>query len=316
MPILETPFGPLEALPSIARFPDGSVRSCIAASRCPLQTPLGELVPQHTANTLRKRQLPALSFHVNGMLRTVPLEEQTTISTPLGKLPAEQVTLYADGALRRLFPLNGCLSGYWTQEDEAKLAAPIALPAPWGPVEAKCIAVYLSPRGALRSLTLWPDEEIEVPAPCGPLPARVGVALHDDGSLKSLEPARPVPVATPLGELLAFDPDAIGITGDVNSLGFSPQGDIESLTTVSHVFTMPGEDGRPLRIAPPIRKSPCDGQTPEPAPLTVRFDQESATFSSATMPEVQAPLADITVSRFAMLFPALAPPCGMHSASM
>ena len=40
---------------------------------------------------------------------------------------AEQVSFYESGALKRIFPLNGTLSGYWTQEDEAKLATPLTL---------------------------------------------------------------------------------------------------------------------------------------------------------------------------------------------
>ena len=107
MPIIITPFGAIDALPDTEFFPDGSVRSCIAARACPLITPLGMLVPQFTANTLRKRQLPAISFHPNGMIRNLPLEEQILVCTPAGVLPAEQVSFYESGALKRIFPLNG-----------------------------------------------------------------------------------------------------------------------------------------------------------------------------------------------------------------
>ena len=141
MPIVETPFGSIEALPNVEYHPSGAVRSCIAAASSPLYAPCGELVPQYRSTALRKRRLPAISFHENGMFRTLPLEEQTQVATPLGTLPAEQVTFHDSGAVHRVFPLNGCLSGYWSQEDEGQLATPLEIHTPAGLVAASLVAV-------------------------------------------------------------------------------------------------------------------------------------------------------------------------------
>lgn len=316
MPIVETPFGPIEALPRVEYHPSGAVRSCIAAAPSPLRAPCGELVPQYRSIALRKRRLPAISFHENGMPRTLPLEEQTPVDTPLGTLPAEQVTFHDCGAVHRVFPLNGCLSGYWSQEDEGRLASPLEVRSPAGPVAASLVAVRFARDGALLGLTLWPGEVADVACPCGTLPVRVGVAFAPDGSVRSVEPARPMAVHTPLGEVLAFDPDAVGVTGDVNSLGFDETGAVARFSTVSNAFDIarPGADD--LCIEPPMRVNPCDGETREPGPLHVRIEGGVATFHRDGAPPVSAPLGRISVRRFARPLPILSPACGMNASFM
>ena len=316
MPIVETPFGSIDSLPNVEYYPSGAVRSCIAATCSPLQAPCGELVPQYRSTALRKRRLPAISFHENGMLRTVPLDEQTPVSTPLGQLPAEQVTFHDSGAVHRIFPLNGCLSGYWSQEDEGKLTSPLELHTPVGPVTASLVAVRFSREGALLGLTLWPGEVVDVACPCGTLPVRVGIAFAPDGSVRSVEPARPVAVPTPLGEVLAFDPDAIGVTGDVNSLGFDEAGIVERFSTVSNTFVIARPGGEDLRVEPPMRVNLCDGETREPGPLHVRIKNGMATFAKDAAPPVTAPQENISVRRFAQPLPVLSAACGMNASFM
>lgn len=316
MPTIPTPFGMIKALPNPEYFASGGVRSCIAAGLCTLHTEYGELTPQFTSTTLRKRQFPVTSFHENGMLRLLPLEEQVMISTPIGPLPAELASFYEDGALKRVFPLNGHLSGYWTQEDEATLARPLKIKTPLGHIEALIICVYFSPQGALRSLTLWPGTELDIPHLGTTLPARVGVSFHDDGRLKSLEPARPCAVPTPLGDLLAFDPDAVGITGDLNSLRFAQDGSVLGLATVSHSFVIALKDGGTRRVSPPLRHSYCDGETLEPVPLFLKFSDEHVSFVADGLTRVTADLSQVTASRFYPPLPMLAPACGLNASLM
>ena len=309
MPTITTPFGPIDALPGAEFHPDGSVRSCIPARACPLETPLGTLVPQFTANTHRKRQLPAISFHPGGMLKNVPLEEQVVVPTPAGPMPAEQVTFHHCGALNRLFPLNGTLSGFWTQEDEARLAVPLALDTPMGPVESIFIAIHFNPGGALRSLTLWPGRTLDVPSPLGSVEARIGVSFFDSGALSSLEPARPTAVLTVLGVLQAFDADAIGICGDANSLRFRENGSLLGLKTAAHAFDVVQENGRVHRLAPLLRRNPCDGKTLEPAPLALDFGGGRVGFTVGQKARVSAAVGDVTALPFHPPLPSLKPLC-------
>ncbi len=311
MPTIQTPFGTLDVLPGPEFFPDGSPRSCIVAGACPLATPLGPLVPQFTANALRKRQLPAISFHQNGMIRNLPLEESTEVATPLGPMPAEQVTFYDTGALKRVFPLNGTLSGYWAQEDEAALAEPMTLDTPIGPVEALIVSVYFGPRGALRSLTLWPGQTVDVPSPVGAVTARIGVSFFDSGALKSLEPATLSAVPTPVGELLAFDPDAVGICGDENSLRFRENGALRGLKTHAHAFDVTLENGRVCRVNPSLRRHPCDGERLEAAPLSLEFGSGRVSLAGAGGVRMTAPVQEVQASRFFLPMQPLAPRCAM-----
>jgi hypothetical protein len=311
MPVITTPFGVLETLPNIEFFSGGAVQSCIAARPCPLSTPLGSLVPQFTASSLRKRQLPAISFHSNGMLRNLPLEEQVMVPTPLGMLPAEQVTFYDTGAVKRVFPLNGTLSGYWTQEDEAAMATPLNLDTPIGCARVKPVCVYFGPEGNLRSLTLWPGTVLEVPTPLGNIGARSGVSFFDSGVLRSLEPASPVAVRTPLGELLAFDQDAVGICGDLNSLRFRENGALLGLTTSAHAFEVELENGRKLSLTPPLRRHPCDGERMEAGSITLDFSPGQVSFTFADSPRIKVKTEGVTASRFFLPLPSLSPMCSM-----
>lgn len=311
MPTITTPYGPVEALPGAEFHPDGSVRSCIPAIACPLITPLGVLVPQFTANTQRKRHLPAMLFHPGGRLRNLPLEEQTVVPTPLGLLPAEQVTFFESGALKRLFPLNGTLSGFWTQEDEAALAAPLALDTPLGPVETAVISLNFSGQGGLRSLTLWPSRTLEVPCPLGAVTARIGVSFYDSGAIRSLEPAAPTAVTTALGPLMAFDADAVGISGDSNSLRFRENGSLLGLVTAAHAFDVVQENGRVRRIEPPLRRNPCDGQSLEVGPLALEFASGRVSIGRPGQPKISAAVTDVTAVPFHQPLPSMQRLCTM-----
>lgn len=311
MPTIFTPFGVIEALPGVEYYSDGHVRFCIAARLSPLDTPFGVLVPQFTANTLRKRQLPTISFHPDGTIRTLPLESETIIPTPLGAMPAEQVTFYENGALKRVFPLNGALSGYWTQEDEAKLVRSLTLDTPLGVIRAALISVYFSPGGRLRSLTLWPGTTLDAPSPVGCVSTRIGVALYDSGVISSLEPAESVSVPTPLGPLLAHDPDAVGICGDRNSLRFRQNGAVLGLATTAHVFDVVLENGRVRRLSPPMRINPCDGELREPAPIVLEFGGGMVAFIVPGQSKLVVPVDRVTVSRFVAPLPTFAPLCHM-----
>lgn len=269
--LLHTPFGSIPVHGPVERFPDGGPRSCTPSGPAALHTPFGVLVPQHSTDDLRRRTVQAVTFHPGGGLRSLPLERPTRIKTPAGAMDAELVTFHADGTLRRVFPLNGKLSGYWTEADEGALANPLELSTPLGRITAKIISVCFHPCGALASITLWPEETVRAPTPVGEVAARVGLAFRPDGSLRSLEPARPQAVPTPAGSILAYDLDAVGICGDANSLCFAPDGSVEAVTTSLTRVLARREDGSELVFAPGTRESLCGDTERESEPLRLEF---------------------------------------------
>lgn len=268
---VETRYGAIPVSGVVERFEDGAIMSCAPAGAVLLDTCLGPLPAQHSTDDLRRRTVQALSFHPSGALRALPLERPTRIATPAGPMDVELVTFHADGSLCRAFPLNGKLSGYWTQEDEGRLARPVDLVTPLGLVRAKIIGACFAPGGQFLSLTLWPGETLEVETPVGALSARVGVSFQIDGSLRSLEPARPQNVPTPAGLIQAYDLDAVGICGDVNSLGFAPDGTVSRVSTsLTRVLASDPEE-KELGFIPSSRESLCGDSEREPVPMRLEF---------------------------------------------
>jgi hypothetical protein len=193
--------------------------------------------------------------------------------------------------------MNGKLSGFWTQEDEEKLAVEQHIITPFGPVRAKFISLCFDQTGALRSLTLWPGQKINVPTSMGIFAARIGVSFHPTGEVASLEPAQPIRIKTPLGVLHAFDPDAHGVHADHNSLCFGPHGDVVGVTTVMDQISITAPDGGRKTICPRVRKSYCSEDMLEPVPMQICFEDTKVIFQ--TGPE-QAYCCPIPQSSFAL----------------
>ncbi|WP_207261310.1 hypothetical protein [Desulfovibrio sp. Huiquan2017] len=240
-----------------------------------LSTPYGELIPQHTADDLRKRELLPMEYHGSGGIKSVPLETQTVISTPAGDIPAELVSFHENGTINRIFPLNGKLSGYWSQEDEAGLARPVTLTTPIGPIRARIMSVGFYDNLALRSLTLWPGETLSVPTPVGPLEVRIGVSFTPEGRVRSVEPAKPTAVPTRAGEMTAYDPDAVGVNGDANSLIFDDAGKVCQVITTLTKLTVVHPDGHTHCHIPEHRESLCSEAEQEVVPMCVEFDEDT-----------------------------------------
>ncbi|MCE1174148.1 MAG: hypothetical protein LWW77_06005 [Propionibacteriales bacterium] len=214
----------------------GAIRDCVLAERNVIATAAGELVPRYEKLEVRTKPGQSLSFYKSGALRTVYLEDQTEVDTPIGPLPAELVSFYEDGSLNTVFQLNGQLSYAWTETDEKSLAVEWTLPFSFDTITAKMISIRFYPGGEVRSLTLWPGEMILLNTPVGRTLARTGVRLHPNGALASFEPSFPLQVETPIGVLTAYDVDAFTVDGDQNSLRFDEHGTLTHLTTAGEVI--------------------------------------------------------------------------------
>ena len=242
-----------------------------------ITTKYGELIPQHTTDDLRKRDLFPVEYHANGIIKSVPLETQTDMETPAGTIPAELVSFHDNGNINRIFPLNGKLCGYWDQEDEAALAKPVTLNTPVGILNIRVLSLGFYENGALRSITFWPEDTVSISTPAGPIKTRIGISFTPDGQIRSLEPATPTPVKTPVGEITAFDPDAVGVNGDINSLIFDENGEIVRVATTLTRLTAVSPDGRTTPYAPEQRESLCSEAEQEVVPMTIRFEPDTVT---------------------------------------
>ena len=97
-----------------------------------LSTPYGDLAPQYEAEDMGRRQLNPFYFYKNGAIKSVPLQTQTLLRTPVGGIPAELVIFYESGSVKRIFPLDGKLSGFWTAKNEFELAEEMTVESPIG----------------------------------------------------------------------------------------------------------------------------------------------------------------------------------------
>lgn len=280
MNLYRTKVGEIEVSGPVELYKSGAVRSCSPSVSCVLTTEAGELVPQYSTDDLRRKTVQAVYFYENGNVKSLPLEDKTLVFTPAGIISAEMLTFYESGKVKRVFPLNGKLSGYWTQEDEEGLAEIITLETPIGTIAARLISICFYENGAVRSITLWPSDTISCKTPAGLIKVRTGVSFSPEGRIESLEPAEPAMVATPAGKITAYDPDAVGIHGDSNSLVFDESGNVTKVVTTLTTITATNKSGTERAFIPEYRESLCGDGDREMVPMHISFDPEGVTLQS------------------------------------
>ncbi len=273
---ITTPWGVLRGVSAAAFWPDGTTpRSLSVVEENVLESPLGPLVPLWLPDEKRHPRVEPVAFHKNGMFRALPLQKQAVVPTPAGPVPAELLVFHPSGALARVFPLAGKLSGFWNWRDEYALSTPLMVPLPaaqGGAREMHVVGLNFHESGKLAGLTIWPDDTLELTTPLGPATARNGAAFYEDGALASFEPAAPLEVDTPIGRLTAFDPDPEGISGDLGSVAFAPDGRLTHICTVSERIAIKLPDGGERVFSPDVKAGLCDDTDELPAPLAVVFE--------------------------------------------
>lgn len=259
---------------TIELYENGNVAACSFVVPCVVETQAGNLTPQYSTDDLRKKTLQAVSFYRSGALRSLPLEAQSPVLTPIGKIAAELVTFYESGAVKRVFPLNGKLSGYWGEEDELSLSKSLTVAITAGSLTARCINVSFYEEGGVESITLWPKENVVLTTPAGEMQIRTGIKFSRIGKILSVEPAVPTEVETPIGKVTAYDNDAVGIIGDKNSLVFSENGKVRSITTMHTKLIVTDGKGNKKEVCPATRESLCGNEDEERVPMVIEFFPE------------------------------------------
>ncbi|NTU68587.1 MAG: hypothetical protein HGB02_06885 [Chlorobiaceae bacterium] len=266
-----TAYGTLDGVEFRTLFSNGKTDGCLVGRKNSLTTPYGELIPQYEAEDMGRRPVKPLYFYKSGAIKSVALQAQTLLETPVGPVPAELVTFHESGSIKRVFPLDGRLSGFWTSKNEYDLAESITIRAPLGELTAKFIGLQFYESGVLKSVTLWPGEFLDLRTPTGEFRVRTGIAFHEDGTVRSIEPAGVVRVDTPLGLMTAYDNEPQGIHGDLNSLQFNPDGSIRALKTTADEILVIDQSGREHRFSPGLKDNPCGAERKVVVPLKVRF---------------------------------------------
>ena len=234
------------------------------------------LIAQYEEEAPRRVFIPPVCFHQDGSLKSLTLQTPVILPTPVGPLPAERITFHSNGALRRVFPTAGKPHATWTDADEREHSPIVHLDTPIGVLETRLIGACFYAGGQLRSLTLWPGETVALPTPLGTLPARIGIAFHQSGTLRSFEPGRPLTLPTPVGDITAFNALAVGIHGDANSVEFTPRGQLATLLTETCRIELLDANGEVVaHHGPGEIPSRCEEEATEKVPLRIEFDRES-----------------------------------------
>ncbi|HEX3021546.1 MAG TPA: hypothetical protein VHQ24_05335 [Lachnospiraceae bacterium] len=291
---LITKYGTLHGVEKVDYTGNGVVMECTLNEPNELALPYGTFIPKYKETSVRDKFTKSISFYSNGNIRSLALQEQTEFMTPLGKIPAELVTFYESGKIHRIFPLNGKLSGYWSEKDESDLATILTVKTSVSSFDRKINCFHFYENSVLCSVTLWSNELVEVATPDGNILTRIGFALYEDGTLKSLEPAFPVSVMTPIGKIVAYDMSPIGIHADQNSLCYTNEGKVSMITTstscldITELATL-----KRVRIEPQKKPSQLDISKLTIVPITVLFGNTFVTIIDSDQQTFHYNLADI-----------------------
>ena len=266
-----TKYGQIKGISNIDFYNKGAIKECKLNEFSELTTTYGNFVPQYDDTEVRRKYKKSLSFYESGNIQSISFQQQTFIDTSIGKIPAELALFYKNGSIKRIFPLNGKLTAYWTEEDEYRLAQEIDLNFEFGSYKKKIISISFYESGAVKSVTLWPKDFINIPSPYGFIETRIGLSLYPNGAIKSCEPRRQTLIKTSIGELHAYNLEAIGISGDENSLNFNEEGCINALRTSTDKITMTNSTGDTITWEPTLKANNFNNTIIDVLPLTVEF---------------------------------------------
>jgi hypothetical protein len=280
MDSIETSYGTVSGIADRASYASGALKSCRLTDENHLHTPIGEIIPLYRMAELGERQKKdrrSLGFFESGKIKSAALDQAMPLQTPLGVFKAEAVSFYENGAINRLFPLNGQIDGYWSEKNEGKMAERLDFDLPVGRFSAKIISLHFFPSGALKSLTLWPGERITIRTPTGPMRLRTGFSLYEDGAVRSVEPSGVEELSTPIGVVQAFDAEMIGMNADLNSVQFSPAGRLSSVKTIHTGLRILVTGREETRIEPFETASLIDDEGLRTVPMQIEFGEGSLT---------------------------------------
>ena len=278
MTTVSTLYGDLSGVEFRSLFSNGKMDGCLVTEANSLKTPYGTLVPQYEAEDMGRRTVKPMYFYKDGSLKSISLQSQTILETPVGRIPAELVTFHNNGSIKRIVSLDGKLSGFWSWKNEFALAEEITFNSPLGTLTAKLIGLQFYESGALKSITLWPGQTLTVRTPMGEIIVRKGLAFYESGAIRSFEPQKKIDISTPIGIITSWDNEPNGIHGDINSVQFAEDGSIEALSTVDHAVHVRVREESAELFHPGVKNNVCGDERKVSVPMKVRFAKSQVMF--------------------------------------
>ena len=117
-----------------------------------------------------------MTFYENGNIASMVLQDSLSVNTRLGSVPAEMITFYESGTVKRIFPVFGSISAFWTEEDEYNISPELQINLPFDVFKGKVINITLYETGELKSIILWPKDTILIKTHAGKFRRALGSA--------------------------------------------------------------------------------------------------------------------------------------------
>lgn len=270
---LETKYGTLNGAQNNEYYPSGNLMSTMVSEYSVLNTPYGELIPNYRYDEVRKKYRPSVCFDEKGDLESIYLHRPQQIGTKIGRFSVEMLTFYPNGAIKRAFPLYGQIGGYWTENDEYKLAVEQCISVCQEEKVCKPLCLHFYPDGCLQSVTLWSHSSLSLPTRYGEVTTRFGFELTEAGALKSIEPVFGVKLDTPNGVLYPFQVDGYRLHAEHNSLAFDADGAIVRAATLRSKVRVQKDNGEEQIIEPVFAPDPVTGNRVK-RPLELTWDEK------------------------------------------
>ncbi|MBD7910304.1 MULTISPECIES: hypothetical protein [Clostridium] len=250
MSTIKTKYGYLNGASITGRYNSGEYECCTVKEKSKVNILGYTFIPLYEEMKERRKELPAVKFYKSGDIKTISLNEQVRINTSAGDFPVEKIVFYESGEIKRLFPLDGRLSAYWSEEDEYKLATRDRVHTDIGDFYSKFISLLFYRSGKIKSVTLWPKERIKYKIQNKFINIRIGLSFYENGQIESCEPGVPIAIKTPVGIVEAFDKNALGIHGEDNSLKLNEDGSIKSVITSTNKIEVKNKEGDKIIYSP------------------------------------------------------------------
>jgi len=252
----------------VAYYSNGNPSEIILHKENLIVTAYGVFVPQFRPWNDGRGYESTIHLYSDGSLKSFLLQERTPVKTLLGIIMCDAVSFHEDGSLYRIFPFNGNFTGGWDETKEYALSEAINVCGGEYNFSAKMISVEFYPSGKLRGIVLWPEEKVMLETQQGIYPVRAGMSFYENGMIRSLEPAVPIKVPTPIGEITAYSPDYHWEQGAVYSLEFEIDGNVKKIATVVNRVSV--YDGDTRSEFQPVYNAAGGGRNPDP--LRIAFD--------------------------------------------
>ena len=89
-------------------------------------------------------------------------------------------------------------------------------------IKPECIFFY--PSGKIRSITLWPSDELSIKTPAGLIKTKLGIELYENSSIRSIEPVYGTVISTPTGDIRPFRYRSVMMHAENATLKFTEDG--------------------------------------------------------------------------------------------